>query len=169
MMNVRQSLAVLAAVAWALAGCGRSDPEPLGGGIRAAYRIVDATGDVGYYSDMELHPANRLPAISYYDQTNGNLKYAWLQENGEWLIEVVDEVGDVGSYTSLEFSSIGQPHIAYYDTTNRRPKYAFFNGAEWVVNTLDYPRDGGQYMSLAMDVNDVARVSFISDFNFNLE
>ena len=169
MMSRWQKIVGFAGAFLALVACGRSDPDPLGGGIRAAYRIVDATGDVGYYSDMELHPANSLPAISYYDQTNGNLKYAWLQESGDWLIEVVDEVGDVGSYTSLEFSSIGQPHIAYYDATNRRPKYAFFNGAEWVVNTLDYPREGGQFMSLALDINDVARMSFISDGTFNLE
>ena len=45
-------------------------------------------------------PVSQVPHISYYDSTNGDLKYA-AKSGGSWTLETVDAPGDVGRYTSL--------------------------------------------------------------------
>ncbi len=76
------------------------------------------------------------PAISYYDATNEDLKYAhW---NGtSWDIETVDDEGKVGYPTSLAFHSSGNPSIAYYDYTNESLNYAYWNGSAWNIQEVD--------------------------------
>lgn len=167
MMNKIVNTLILCALI-AFVGCGRSDPPAIQSGIQALFRIVDATADVGQFSSIKLNE-NGQPGISYYDLTNGDLKFAQLEPAGTWDITVVDEVGDVGKYSSLQFASTGYPHIAYYDVTNRRPKYAYYNGVEWTFVPIGYPRQGGQYIDMVLDDNDIARLSFISEGTFNLE
>jgi hypothetical protein len=55
---------------------------------------VDATGDVGNYTSLVLDGLG-APHISYYDETNGDLKYA-VKSEGNWISEAVDTTGDVG-------------------------------------------------------------------------
>src|SRR5262245_52024097 len=77
----------------------------LGSGTHAAatpfvHEIVDPTGIVGQYTSLALD-ASGHPRISYYDVTNGDLKYA-AKNGATWTIETVDGAsGDVGQYTSL--------------------------------------------------------------------
>jgi hypothetical protein len=76
-------------------------------------------GIVGQWTSLAFDPADGNPAISYYDQTNGNLKLAW--HNGtSWQTQNVDTVGDVGVTTSLAFNPFGNgfPSIAYGDNAN---------------------------------------------------
>jgi PKD repeat protein len=106
-------------------------------------------GGVGAYCSLALDGTGK-PAISYYDATNGNLKYAhW---NGtSWDIAIVDSTGDVGQYTSLAFDGSGHPAISYYDVTNENLKYARWNGTSWDKETVDSAGDVGTYTSLAFD------------------
>jgi hypothetical protein len=63
--------------------------------------------------------------ISYFDNTNGDLKYAYQDISG-WHFQTVAHDGFVGQYTSLVLASDGNPHISYYDVSNHDLKYAAY-------------------------------------------
>lgn len=66
---------------------------------------------------------NGNPYISYYDQLNESLKFAYW--NGQmWTTEIVDSSGNVGRSNSIAVDAMGTVHIAYSDVTNWDLKYA---------------------------------------------
>jgi len=123
--------------------------------------IVDSQGDVGREPSM-VFDSNGYPHISYYDNSNGDLKYAsW---NGlEWDSQTVNSTGDVGEYSSLALDANDYPHISYFDRTNGDLKYAGWNGLEWDSQTVDFTNDSayvGEYSALALDANDYPHISY---------
>ena len=75
---------------------------------------------MGYYTSITIG-TDGLPVISYYDDTNGDLKVAKCGNaacsSGNTLT-TVDSGGDVGSYTSITIGTDGLPVISYCDRTN---------------------------------------------------
>ena len=85
---------------------------------------LDSPGAVvGKYTSIAVTSSN-LPVISYYDETNQNLKLA-LCNNADCkssTISTRDSTDNVGSHTSIAVTSSNLPVISYYDETNQNLK-----------------------------------------------
>jgi hypothetical protein len=163
--------------------------EPRGGDLKLARcdfglysgtctsQIVDNGGssNVGQYNSLKMVGirnnvgaiVDRIPFISYYDATNGDLKAVSCGNagctNGN-TITTVDSAGDVGQYTSV--SKDGAFTISYYDASNHALKLVSCDpGSPYSkpptapcqdttrnqLETVDSTGDVGQYNSLALD------------------
>jgi hypothetical protein len=124
-----------------------------GNAWRADDIVVDGEGDVGYHTSLAFLPSGK-PVISYRDSTNTDLKYAELVGKdpsipGHWLLEVVDQLDNVGEYTSIAIWN-GRPAISYYDLTNQDLKFAWFDGSRWQTTIVDDGQNTGTYSSLSI-------------------
>jgi hypothetical protein len=115
------------------------------------YETVDDGGvledNVGWFSSIALDNAGN-PHISYYDETNENLKYAYWNGSG-WIIETLQSAGDVGLYTSLKiYTPANTRHLCYYDLTNGALMYAQYSAGMWEYQTVDGDGDVGYSCSI---------------------
>ena len=82
------------------------------------------TVDAGSFQDTSLDIDGGYGRVSYFDATNGRLKYARQDASG-WTLQAVDSDGTVGQYTSLALDADGHPHISYYDADRSNLKVAY--------------------------------------------
>ncbi len=133
-----------------------------------ATHTIDSGGAVGPYSALSIvtTATGELPAIYYYNSTNGDIKYAranlWPPSGaGDWTIYTLDDGGgnSVGQYTigALPDPGInnGNPVVVYFDDTAMDCKIALANtlepssSADWNIYVL---RDGSWYVGLSASV-----------------
>jgi hypothetical protein len=150
---------------------------------------VDAVGVVGRFSSVAVD-SNGDPSISYWDQTDGDLRVAVCDasesangncdQTGDWSTVTVDALGDVGQFTSIAVDSEGNPLISYHDSTNRDLKFAICelsasaNGncdqtGDWSVETVDLVGDVGRFTSIAVVTDGKPAISYHDLTNADLK
>ena len=110
--------------------------------------------------------------ISYYDATNGDLKYR-VGSGATWTVQTADAVNttkDVGQYTSLKLDSANKVHIAYYNKSDGELWYTTNASGSWVPTRVDgLFADVGSYASLVLDKNGKAHISYYDATNKSLK
>ena len=117
--------------------------------------IVENPNLAVYYDDVL---AKDVVYVSY--DANGTLKLAKSIDSGaSFTFEIVDSSADVGKYSSISLDSSKNIHISYYDAENRNLKYAYYDGSEWTIKTVDAVMVG-EYSSLAIGSDDSIHISY---------
>ena len=132
--------------------------EPCTTGSNWSVETVDSSADVGGYSSLKLMggTATQWPAISYFDATNGALKFSYFNPATGWVTAMVDSAtgAGVGKYTSLNLSPTSPVDvllITYYDELNGNLKLAYDPGTGWqLVDFNASTNDVGKYGSSAI-------------------
>ncbi|MGB0313586.1 MAG: putative Ig domain-containing protein, partial [Poseidonia sp.] len=138
---------------------------------------VDTTGDVGYHSSIGIDSNDGLH-ISYFDETDDDLKYATCSSGcttaSSWNNETLDSSTTLtGEYTSIAIDANDVIHISYFDDTNNDLKYATCSSgcttaSNWNKLSVDTSGIVGPYTSIAIDSNDAVHISYDDATNGDL-
>ncbi len=130
-------------------------------------------GDVGANSSLKIGQ-DGLPVISYYDNTNGDLKVAQCQTVSciNVISTTVDSAGDVGRDSALAIGLDGLPVISYWDYTNRDLKMVrcqTLSCISVIRITVDSFGDVGGFNSLAIGSDGLQVISYYDNTNGDLK
>ena len=106
------------------------------GGVWNMTTVDSATKIGGGYISLNFNTG--LPAMSYYDAFNADLKYAERSSKGKWNAVTVASKNSQGLYTDLAFTfDTNQPAIVYYNKTQDSVFLAFREtSGVWNFDTL---------------------------------
>ncbi|MBN1642204.1 MAG: hypothetical protein JXA09_13295 [Anaerolineae bacterium] len=115
--------------------------------------------EAGEHAALEVGPGEPSPVRAM------ELARPSLQPNAagsamHWSIEMVDDVGAPGQYSSLAIDASGALHASYYDAGGTALRYAVNDGSGWVTETVDNSGDVGAYTSLALDGKGIPRIAY---------
>lgn len=115
--------------------------------------MVQPTG-VGAYSSLAVD-AQGLPHFSYVDRLEHGLHYAFW-DGKVWHNAIIDPTR-AGYFNSISLDSKGHPRISYYQyhgpsgANVLHLKYAFFDGQQWFIQTVDPRMSTGKFNSITVD------------------
>ena len=147
--------------AWSCAAnAGFARPTPAGNGLTT----LDSTGFVGRYTSVTIG-ADGLGLVSYYDNTNADLKVAHCANTtcSSATTATLDSTGSVGQYTWITIDADGLGLVSYYDDTNFDLKVAHCSNtacSSATTATLDSTGDVGQYTSITIGADGLGLISY---------
>ena len=106
--------------------------------------IAEPGDDVGWDTDIAVGSDGNIH-ISYYDRTNGDLKYA-IFDRTEWQAFALDSDGDTGRFTSIGLLSDDTPLIAYMTVKNSSGQSQL--KVAWAPRANPTPEDQWQIFTL---------------------
>lgn len=115
--------------------------------------IIDGHG-AGNYSSLAVD-SNGRPMVAYSSTREDGLRFAQF-DGTKWTRMIIDPI-HTQFYVSVKADSHNLPHISYYYTSRPdgeyvlNPKYAYFDGTQWYVQTVDSRFGTGKFNSLAVD------------------
>ncbi len=139
------------------------------GSIEVVSEAPEVVRKEGQYASQAI--VEGFPAVSYYDEANGDLKYmrAASADGASFQAAItVDSAGEVGIYTSL-FVINGNPAIAYWTKNGDQLKYARaldIWGTRWGTPVVVYTGKG-EFTSM-VQVNGNPAIAFKSTSNNDL-
>jgi len=141
----------------------------------ATLTTLDSTNDVGQYSSIKIG-SDTVPIISYFDNTNGDLKVARCSNTactGTSAITTIDSTGIVGARSSMAIGSDTFPVISYYDQTNGDLKVAKCSTANCTgtpgITTVDSTGNVGYVTSLILGSDTFPVISYYDQTNGDLK
>ena len=122
---------------------------------------VDTGGDVGKFTSL-IASGNTIH-ISYFDESNDDLKLAVSTNNGgSWDTSVISgNQVNAGLYTSLVKDGKGNLHITYFDFGKGELYEAYKDSSKWKYRKIDENHDVGMATSLALDSGDKPFISYL--------
>lgn len=118
----------------------------------------------GTYVSLAVDKANR-PHIAYNSKRENGLHYAYW-DGSVWHKQVIDP-GHINYLLSIQVDDEGHPKISYYlyhqptGEYSLHLKYAYFDGKQWYIQTVD-PRDHtGKMNSLALDHDGKPYIAYV--------
>jgi hypothetical protein len=118
--------------------------------------VIDTNG--GHDSSMANDSWGHLH-IAFYDQTNGDLKYA-NNTAGTWVTQTVESTGDTGLGCSIAIDQQGCAHISYFNSSSFNLNYATNVGGSWSIVTVDGSGHVGPATSIALDSQGHVHISY---------
>lgn len=136
--------------------------------------------EVGQYSSIAVSDTGTKKYISYFDKTNGDLKYASCESNctedsngdglaENWTIKTIDEgkyipssgsTDSTGLYTSVKADKNGYVHISYFDDTSGDLMYATNKSGLWEETVVDNYDRAGVYTALTIGADDKVYIAY---------
>jgi len=104
-------------------------------------RTVDSANQSGKFNALAIDGNSRLHlAYANVNAMTAGMRYAFW--NGtKWVAEIIEDQNvaneSVGYSTFIAVDSKGNPHIVYANESNPSVKYAFRDGTQWKIETVD--------------------------------
>jgi hypothetical protein len=128
--------------------------------------IIAATGAVALFATGVLKPNQ--------NQNNPNQNQNVPDTSANKTVFNIESVlpnGTVGEFPDLVMDSNGNPHISYFDYSDHYIKYAFKNGTNWKIESVEYIADendnmhGDPISSIALDAGNNPHICY-EDYHF---